>query len=185
MPTFPARDFTVTAFGAVGNGRANCTGAIRKAIRACSSAGGGRVVVPPGRYLTGGLRLLRNVDLHVAAGATLLFRTAPEAYLPVALTRYGGNDLFNYAPLIYAYRQSNIAITGGGHAGWPGEQQPLVAVARAPQVRLEAGPAQHARPMSTACVRQPRPGFRSRSGSSAPGTICGPTSSSPTCATGC
>ena len=113
-PSFPKRDFVVTAFGAVGDGRVNCTAALRRAIRACTNAGGGRVVVPPGQYLTGGLRLWRNVNLHIAAGATLLFQTTPSAYLPVVRTRYGGNDLLNYAPHIYAYQQRNIAITGGG-----------------------------------------------------------------------
>src|SRR4029079_4403589 len=50
-PRFPARDFDITTFGAVGDGRADCTDAIRKAIAACRSAGGGRIVVPAGRFL--------------------------------------------------------------------------------------------------------------------------------------
>ena len=52
-PKFAARDFDVTKFGAVGDGRANCTAAIAKAIAACRAAGGGRVVIPDGRFLTG------------------------------------------------------------------------------------------------------------------------------------
>src|SRR2546423_4264216 len=47
-PTFPKRDFHVTKFGARGDGKFDCTGAIRRSIDACSRAGGGRVVVPAG-----------------------------------------------------------------------------------------------------------------------------------------
>ena len=45
-PRFPSRHFEITRFGAVGDGRADCTSAIRRAIAACRAAGGGRVVVP-------------------------------------------------------------------------------------------------------------------------------------------
>src|SRR5690242_19448843 len=53
VPTFPARDFPVTTYGAVGDGATDCTAAIAQAIAACSAAGGGRVVVPAGTFLTG------------------------------------------------------------------------------------------------------------------------------------
>lgn len=114
VPRFPARDFRITAYGAVAGGRTDCTKAINAAIKACNAAGGGRVVVPAGRFLTGALRLLSNVNLYLAAGATLAFSTDPAKYLPVVLTRFEGNDCYNYSPLIYAYRQTNIAITGPG-----------------------------------------------------------------------
>jgi hypothetical protein len=52
-PTFPDRDFDITRYGAQSGGVVDCTTAIRAAIDACSSAGGGRVVVPAGRFLTG------------------------------------------------------------------------------------------------------------------------------------
>src|SRR5215470_16911833 len=52
IPRFATRDFEVTSFGAVGDGVASCTTAIRRAIAACRAAGGGRVVVPKGRFLT-------------------------------------------------------------------------------------------------------------------------------------
>ena len=66
-PVFPPRDFEITHFGAVGDGRADCTAAIRKAIDACTAAGGGRVVVPDGVFLTGAIHLKSNVNLHVSA----------------------------------------------------------------------------------------------------------------------
>ena len=45
-PEFPARDFVITELGAVTDGKTDCTEAIRQAIKACSEAGGGRVIVP-------------------------------------------------------------------------------------------------------------------------------------------
>jgi len=112
-PEFPARDFDVTAFGAVGDGKTLNTDAIAKAIEACHEAGGGRVVVPQGRFLTGAVHLKSNVNLHVTADATLLFSTDPAHY-PIVFTRWEGIELMNYSPLVYAYQQKNIAITGAG-----------------------------------------------------------------------
>src|SRR5688572_5678231 len=56
-PRFPARDFRITDHGARGDGRADNTDAIRKAVAAAHAAGGGRVVVPAGTFLTGAIHL--------------------------------------------------------------------------------------------------------------------------------
>jgi polygalacturonase len=113
-PRFPARDFDVTTFGALADGTTDATAAFRKAIEACHAAGGGRVVVPPGTYATGAIRLLSGVNLHVSEGAVVRFSRDPERYLPPVLTRFEGVELLNYSPLIYAYEQENIAVTGKG-----------------------------------------------------------------------
>lgn len=113
-PTFPDRDFKITDFGAPVDGVGDSTEAIRKAIEACHKAGGGRVVVPVGTFLTGAVHLKSNVNLHISNGATLKFIPNPEKYLPVVLTRFEGTECMNYSPLIYAYEQENLAITGGG-----------------------------------------------------------------------
>lgn len=112
-PQFPARDFAIVDFGAKGDGTTLNTDAIARAIAACSAAGGGRVVVPAGRFLTGAVHLLSNVNLHLVAGATLLFSTDP-AHFPMVFTRWEGIELINYSPFVYARRQRNIAITGAG-----------------------------------------------------------------------
>ena len=114
VPRFPSRDLEITRFGAVGDGVTSCTEAIRKAIAACRAAGGGRVIVPKGRFLTGAVRLESNVNLHVAAGGTLAFSSDPRDYLPLVLTRWEGVELMNYSPFIYAFEATNIAITGPG-----------------------------------------------------------------------
>jgi unsaturated rhamnogalacturonyl hydrolase len=113
-PVFPARTFVITGFGAAADGKADCTDAIRKAIEACVNAGGGRVVVPAGEFLTGAIHLRSGVELHLDRGAVLKFKTQPKAYLPLVLTRFEGMECYNYSPLIYAYGQENIAVTGDG-----------------------------------------------------------------------
>jgi polygalacturonase len=116
-PQFAARDFVVTDFGAVADGQTDCHPAFAAAIAACSKAGGGRVVTPAADrpYLVNGpIHLLSNVNLYVESGAEILFGTNPSDYLPAVQIRYQGVRCYNYSPLIYAYQQSNIAITGGG-----------------------------------------------------------------------
>jgi polygalacturonase len=114
-PTFPARDFDVAKFGAVGDGARDCTGAFRDAIAACHAAGGGRVVVPEGSFLTGAIRLQSGVNLHLAtADSVIKFSRDPRHYLPVVFTRWEGVELMNYSALIYAFDERNIAVTGTG-----------------------------------------------------------------------
>lgn len=114
-PTFPGRDFNVTDYGAVADGDTDCRSAITAAIEACATAGGGRVVLEEGDYLVNGpLHLKSNVNLHLAEGATIRFGVNPEDYLPPVLVRWEGTRCYNYSPLIYAYQQEDIAITGSG-----------------------------------------------------------------------
>jgi len=70
-PKFRDQTFLITNYGAVNDGSTKATDAITKAITACNAAGGGHVVVPAGTFLTGGIHLLSNVDLHLDKGATL------------------------------------------------------------------------------------------------------------------
>lgn len=113
-PTFKAQEFLITNYGAVGDSITDCTDAFKKAIRACHEAGGGRVVVPTGKFTTGAIHLMSNVNLHVTKEATILFSQDTKKYLPQVYTRFEAIELMNYSPLIYAYEQENIAITGEG-----------------------------------------------------------------------
>lgn len=114
VPVFPARDFAITSYGAVGDGTTDCTEAFRRAIEACSAAGGGRVVVPAGRFLTGPIHLRSRVNLHVQRGATVAFTQDTKRYLPAVFTRWEGVELMNYSPLIYAWEAEDVAVTGEG-----------------------------------------------------------------------
>jgi polygalacturonase len=111
-PRFPDRTFDITRYGATTTG--DSTQAIRAAIDACARAGGGRVLVPRGRFESGAIHLRSRVNLHLDEGATLAFSRDPTAYLPVVLTRYEGVDLMNYSPFVYARDAHDVAITGRG-----------------------------------------------------------------------
>ena len=102
-PVFPRRDVDATRFKTIND-----------AIDACSTAGGGRVVVPAGSFTTGPIRLKSRVNLYLSQGAVLKFSTDPKDYLPLVFTRFEGTELMNYSPFIYAYDQEDIAITGSG-----------------------------------------------------------------------
>ncbi|HWL53295.1 MAG TPA: glycosyl hydrolase family 28 protein [Chthoniobacteraceae bacterium] len=109
--------FNVRTHGAVGNGITSDQRAIQAAIDACAAAGGGTVVVPTGRYLTGTLWLKSHVELHLGPGATLVASSAREAYN--ADDVFPENVVFSReqvtgAHLVIAYRQENVSLTGPG-----------------------------------------------------------------------
>jgi polygalacturonase len=112
-PKFASRDFDIISHGARGDGQMNSTESIAKAIDACAQAGGGRVIIPRGDFLTGAIHLKSGVELHLAEGATLRFSRDPKHY-PIVFSRWEGTECWNYSPLLYALDQSNIAITGAG-----------------------------------------------------------------------
>ena len=112
VPVFPNRDFVVTQFGAKEGG--DISEAIRNAMAACHEAGGGRVVIPAGKWRTGKVHFKSNVNLHLEKGATLSFSDNPEDYLPAVQSSWEGYECFNYSPLIYAFECENVAITGEG-----------------------------------------------------------------------
>ena len=79
IPQISGREFDLRSYGAVGDGRTSNTKAFRKAIEA-AAAEGGRVVVPNGIWLTGPIRLLSGVELHLQDNAVVLFDKNPEEY---------------------------------------------------------------------------------------------------------
>jgi len=113
--SFPKRTFVITDFGAKANNEAEpCHDAINQAIITCNQTGGGTVVIPKGVFYTGPVTLKSNVNLHFEDGAVLKFSTDQKLYFPAVLTRWEGVDCWNAHPLIYAYGETNIAITGKG-----------------------------------------------------------------------
>lgn len=113
-PSIPRRRFPIAAFGAVSDGQTDDSGAITRAIAACAEAGGGRIMLPRGVTLTGPIRLRSRMELHVPTGARLKFIPEPARYLPPVHTRWEGVELMGYQPLIYAFEEEDIALTGGG-----------------------------------------------------------------------
>jgi polygalacturonase len=116
LPTFPDKDFSIADFGAIPDGHTLNTEAFQKAIAACSAAGGGRVIVPSGKWLTGPIRLLGHVNLYLAADAIVQF-TADHTQYPMIATKGGASVT---SPLS-AEDVTDIAITGDGTFDGAGE----------------------------------------------------------------
>jgi polygalacturonase len=113
-PVFPGRTFSIADYGAKSGGKTKNTKAFAKAIKACNKAGGGKVFVPAGKWLTGPIHLKSNVHLYLSEGSEIFFSDRFEDYLPVVFTRWEGVECYNYSPFIYAKDCENIAITGPG-----------------------------------------------------------------------
>ncbi len=111
---YPEKDFNIRKYGAVEGGKVNNAKAIAKAIHACHKAGGGRVIIPAGEWLTGPIHFKSNVNLYLEENAVLCFTDNPKDYLPAVQTSWEGMECFNYSPLLYAFECENIAITGQG-----------------------------------------------------------------------
>ncbi len=120
-PTFPDRTVSILKHGAAGDGKTLNTKAFIDAIAACAAAGGGRVLVPAGKWLTGPIHLKSNINLHIAEGAEVLFSTNFDHYLPKVLVKRGIVDSYGLSPLIYARDCTNIAITGSGKLNGQGK----------------------------------------------------------------
>ena len=119
LPQFGDKTFSIKDYGAVGDGKTLNTDAFAKAIEACSKAGGGKVVVPAGKWLTGPIELKSNIDLHTEANALVQF-TPDRTQYPV-INMNGDGKTFVVASPIYAYKATNIAITGEGAFDGAGE----------------------------------------------------------------
>ena len=114
LHSFPDRIFDLLDFHDAEKMPGDYTDAFQQAITACHDAGGGMVRVPAGDFPTGPIRLRSNVNLHLMAQARIAFIPEPKRYLPAVPSRWEGVELMNYHPPIYAYEESNIAVTGEG-----------------------------------------------------------------------
>jgi polygalacturonase len=113
QPKFKKDTFHIVKYGAVPDGNTLNTKSITAAIQACNSKGGGVVAVPAGLWLTGPIVIKSNVNLYLAAGATLLFTKDKNEYPLVKGNWEGLPQMRNQSP-ISATGATNIAITGKG-----------------------------------------------------------------------
>ena len=111
VPSFPDKVYRITDYHEATD--TLYTKAINQAITECSAQGGGVVLVPRGEYKTAAIHLRSHVNLHLEEGAVINFSLDPELY-PLVLTRIEGIDCYNLSPLIYAYNEVDVAITGKG-----------------------------------------------------------------------
>ena len=114
IPEFKDQIYNIADYGAVRNDPAILNHeAINSTIELCSKNGGGIVYIPDGTWHTGPVVLMSNVNLRLEENAVLMFTSDISKY-PSVLTRWEGMDCYNTSPMIYAYGQDNIAITGKG-----------------------------------------------------------------------
>ena len=98
-----AADYLITDFGAV-RGKIS-TISVQRAVDKCYSDGGGRVIVPPGVFITGTIILKSNIDLHLEQGAELRSSINIEDFT-VNNSHYG---------MIFCEDATNVSITGEGN----------------------------------------------------------------------
>ena len=112
-PHIPGRSVTITDFGAVSGGQVLNSQAFADAIAAVTSQGGGKVIIPPGIWLTGPILLKSNLELHAQAGALVVFSTDKNLY-PLVETSFEGLNTWRCISPIYGKDLENVAFTGKG-----------------------------------------------------------------------
>ena len=118
-PVFPDLTMSITEKGA--KEEVLSTKAIQAAIDEVSEAGGGKVVVPSGKWKTGRIILKSNVNFHLEEGAALYFSGELKDYRPAVFTRHEGVEVMSLGACIYAFEEDNIAVTGKGTLFGPEE----------------------------------------------------------------
>ncbi len=119
LPQIPHRTFELAKFGAVGDGRTLNTAAFTRAIAAVEAAGGGKLVVPAGVFVTAPFKLCSNLDLHLETGAVI---KAPETFAELGLpdpasfkTQAEADAVYRVPdPLITGTDLHDVALTGTG-----------------------------------------------------------------------
>ncbi|HYQ57372.1 MAG TPA: glycoside hydrolase family 28 protein [Draconibacterium sp.] len=112
-PEIPDYEVNITDFGAISGGIEMNTEAFAAAIDAVTKKGGGKVIIPPGIWLTGPITLKSNLELHAERGAVILFSTNKDLY-PVIATNFEGLDTYRCLSPVYGKNVENIAFTGKG-----------------------------------------------------------------------
>jgi hypothetical protein len=105
--------YDVKTFGAVADGQTPATAAIQKAVDTCAAEGGGKVVIPSGRYLTGPIFLKSYVQVELEAGSVLVGSTNFADY-PVIEGRWEGIERKMFSSLFTGKGLTHVSITGPG-----------------------------------------------------------------------
>ena len=119
LPKIPDRTFTLTDFGAVGDGKTMNTEAFKKAVAAVDKAGGGKLIVPKGVFRTAPFTLCSSLDFHLDEGAVI---QAPDTFEEMGLpnpasfkTQAEADAAYRVPdPLITGRNLHDVALTGSG-----------------------------------------------------------------------
>ncbi|MFN7936952.1 MAG: glycoside hydrolase family 28 protein [Bryobacteraceae bacterium] len=107
------KQFSITEHGAK-PAPALSTEAIQKAIDTCAESGGGRVLIPPATFLSGGLVLKDRVELHLAEGAVLLGSPEFRHYPPRKARSRARYEDYLLTTLLFAQGADGVSVTGKG-----------------------------------------------------------------------
>jgi polygalacturonase len=122
-----SKDYNIVDYGAIGDGSTLNTVAIQSAINACSNSGGGRVIIPSGKYLSGTILLKSNIELYFENSSTLLGSPKKEDYPIQPIPQYRTRkDTQGFCALIYAEGIENISLTGYGKIDGQGQFHKLI-----------------------------------------------------------
>jgi len=112
-PIIPENSVNLKDFGAVNGGYVLNTKAFADAIETLSKKGGGKLIIPPGIWLTGPIILKSNIELHAQTGALIKFSTDKTLY-PIIETSFEGLNTWRCISPIYGKNLENVAFTGNG-----------------------------------------------------------------------
>jgi Endopolygalacturonase len=142
----PSGQYKITSFGAISDGKTLNTQSIQAAIDACSKNGGGTVIVPAGKFITGAIFLKQGVNLYIEKEGVLKGSVSQADY-PQINTRWEGEERVWTSALINIIGVNNVEISGkgtidGSGTEWPGfrrqqgQQRQLSQAARDSIMRL-------------------------------------------------
>jgi len=120
-PQFPKNICNIKDYGAIGDGIFVNTRPIKEAIADCFQKGGGKIIFPKGKWLTGPIHLKSNINLYLDKNSEITFTSNLDDYLPAVFTKFQGMEYYNFSPPIYAKDCENIALTGSGKISGNGD----------------------------------------------------------------
>lgn len=103
-PVIPSLSISILDYGGVPDGITSNTAAFKKAVDALAKAGGGRLVVPEGVFLSGPIVLKDCMDLHLERGAVIIFSPDKSEFF----------DGKSVRPGISASKRHDVSISGEG-----------------------------------------------------------------------
>ncbi|MGD0342736.1 MAG: glycoside hydrolase family 28 protein [Bacteroidales bacterium] len=115
--------YNITTFGAIGDGKTLNTSYIQAAIDACSKSGGGIVIVPAGKFITGAIFLKQGVNLGIEKDG-ILKGSVNQADYPQINTRWEGEERMWTSALINIIDVNNVEVSGAGTIDGSGTEWP-------------------------------------------------------------
>ncbi|MFC0558280.1 glycoside hydrolase family 28 protein [Halalkalibacter alkalisediminis] len=120
LPDIPNRSYLITDYGAIGDGIFDNSSVFKRVIEVCKDAGGGKVIIPAGVWFTGPIQLTSKLNLHLEAGALLLFSSNFDDY-PLILSSFEGEETVRCRSPLDGEGLEHVAITGNGVIDGAGE----------------------------------------------------------------